>query len=239
MSLAKWLAYSESNALYPAVSLLTLEAASREHKTHPAGNSNIWDELKLELGDGVHHPDDRDSGTKDKNLHRYRVAMKYDNITSLFVNNPTDSRFRIYFIHEHVIHNEIITFYDILPGPNIFELFKNTYPRFLTPYIVVYLYVRKTDGETNDKYTPCEYLSNEWKERRIEGVESDEDTKLEVKIRGELMPNEEMTARCKKDFSFVVVDDKYGVHVVNEGGLHYRGHFFGDKVTEIRNAEAN
>lgn len=188
---------------FDSVSIMPIYTASNFVKTKVPDTINAW--VKLDL---CNRDDIQDC---------YYLSHVYDNYTSLSVFNPTELEFRIFLT---VNGNSVLTFYDILPGNNVFELFINDFPRCQLDYNQIHLVVRL-------KNSSMDFLT----ESKVNFGSLSSDAKLlQTQARVEIYDLDKKNQL--KNIRTMILGHKNELHVIKDGTVD-ESWYFGREVTEF------
>jgi len=137
--------------------------------------------------------------------HVYKLNRNSDYYTSLSIHNPTDMSFRVYFV---INERSALTFYDVRPGHNLFEMFMSDFPIVHIQHNSVKLYVTKMPEN------PLPYLENDSPNLSDFG----DDSKLEVMARVTMLDGDlrNMVMRYYSKQDSIILDRNNGVHVIDK-----------------------
>lgn len=197
-----------SKSFVDSISTVPMYTASKFIKAKTPDTFNAW--IKLDLCD------------RDDVQDCYYLSRIYDNYTSLSVYNPTNLEFRIFFT---VNGDKILTFYDVLPGNNVFELFVNDFPRFQLDFDQVYLIVRL-------KNSAMKFLTHD----KVDfGPLEDKARLLQTQVRAEIVDLDKKIQLKNSDQNLMLLDHKNTLHLIQNGYIK-DSCYFGQEVEEIQYA---
>lgn len=183
-----------------------LRLASRYLEAKTPESFNSWVDLTLRDQENSHIGKNSEEIKEPPIKDCYRLSHCYDNLTSISVYNPTDIEFRMFLSINGI---KIITFYDVSPGHNVFELGMNALPMYKIPFNQLYLLVRRKDSEL--KYLT--YFPTKM------GPLDPKSVLLQTKARVEFYDIQKRDQRLSDRKPEIMFDEHYGIHVIMDGEI--------------------